>query len=352
MKLSDLAARLSLPVEGDGSVEIRRAAGIDDAVAGDITYVKDLKNANRLANTKASAVIVGPNITAGSAPVLRAPEPGSAFVRAIEILHPRTKPTPGVHKTASVSASAKVGPGASIGAFAFVDDGVTIGRNCEIRAHAVIHRGATIGDDCLIHSRAVLREGVSLGHRVIVQDGAVIGADGFGFERQKNGSYLKIPHIGTVVLEDDVEIQANACVDRAALGETRIRRGTKIDNLVQVGHNCDVGEDTVLCGQVGIAGTSKVGRNCMLAGQVGVADHITIGDGAIIMAQAGLGTDVPAKAILAGTPGTDARTYQRFGLAIPKFVESLRTMRDSEERVAKLEGGAVTGSGTESPSST
>src|SRR5262245_9853636 len=354
MKLSELAARLSLPVEGDGTVEIRRAAGLDDAVAGDLTFVKDMKYASRLATTKASAAIVGHNIEAGSATVLRSPEPGTSFVRAIELLHPRPRPAAGVHKTAVVSPNAKVGAGTSIGAFVFVDDGVEIGANCEVRAHAVLCRGAVVGDDCLLHSRVVLREGVRLGRRVIVQDGAVIGADGFGCEKQKNGSYLKIPHVGTVVVEDDVEIQANACVDRATLGETRVRRGTKIDNLVQVGHNCDVGEDTVLCGQVGLAGTSRVGRGCMLAGQVGVADHVSSGDGSMIMAQAGLPSNVPPKSVLAGSPATDARTYQRFGLAVAKILESLKTVRSLEERVGRLEGapGGDDVTGTPSPSST
>ncbi len=348
MKVSEIARRLDLTLEGDPDVDVRRAAGIDDAVPGDLTYVKDLKHASRLATTKASAAIVGRNIDAKGATVLRADEPGTAFVRAIHLLHPASRPPAGVHPSAVVSSKARLGAGTFVGAFVFIDDDVVVGANCQIRAHATLHRGAVVGDDCVIHSRVVLREGATLGRRVIVQDGAVIGADGFGFERQKNGSYLKVPHIGAVVIEDDVEIQANTCVDRATLGETRIRRGTKIDNLVQIGHNCEVGEDTVLCGQVGLAGTSKVGKNVMLAGQVGVADHVTIGDGAMVMAQAGLPSDVPPKSVLAGSPACDARTYQRFGLAVPKFVESLKTMRDLEERVARLEAGA--GSGTPSPS--
>ncbi|MCC7139923.1 MAG: UDP-3-O-(3-hydroxymyristoyl)glucosamine N-acyltransferase [Planctomycetes bacterium] len=339
MKVAELAARLGLPFEGDGSVEVVRCAGIDDARAGDITFLRDPKQAARALSTGASAIVLPAGVPAGAVPVLRAPDAGLAFLGVVAILHPRPRPVPGVHPTAVVAASAKVGAGASIGAFVFVDEDVEIGAGCELRSHVAVHRGARLGDGCVLHSFAVVREGVTLGARVVLQDGAVIGADGFGFAKRPDGSYAKIPHVGTVVIEDDVEIQANACVDRATLGETRVGRGTKIDNLVQVAHNCRIGEHSILCGQVGLAGSTTLGKGVTLAGQVGTGDHSRVGDGATALAQAGIPSEVAAGAVVAGTPAIDARTYMRFITSTERFLDLLKEVRDHGKRLAALEGG-------------
>jgi UDP-3-O-[3-hydroxymyristoyl] glucosamine N-acyltransferase len=338
VKVSELARQLGLPVEGDGDVEVLRAAPIDGAGPGDLSFVYEPLWATKAAATKASALVLAPGIVATHVPVIRAPEARLAFFQAVGILHPRVRPPAGIHPTAVVSPTAKIGAGTSIGALVFIGDGVEIGTGCEIQPHVVIHRDARLGDDCLIHSRVSIREGCRLGSRVIIQDGAVIGGDGFGFAKRPDGRQHKIPHNGIVVIEDDVEIQANTCIDRATLGETRICRGAKIDNLVQVAHNCVVGENAILCAEVGLSGSVTLGKDVMLAGQVGIADHVTLGDGVLALAQCGILRNVAAGAIVAGSPEMDRRTYQRFMLAIPRLLEMLRNTKDSERRITALEG--------------
>jgi UDP-3-O-[3-hydroxymyristoyl] glucosamine N-acyltransferase len=217
MRLSDLASRLGVPVEGDGSVEVRRASGLDEAGPGDLSFVRDAKYAAKVATTKASALILPPGIGAGSVPVLRSPAPDLHFLQAVMALHPRVRPPAGIHATAVIDPTARIGAGASVGPYVVVEADVSIGARAEIGPHVVIRRGVTIGDDAWVHARVVIREGCRIGHRVILQDGAVIGCDGFGFARRPDGTHQKIPQVGIVVIEDDVEIQANACVDRATL---------------------------------------------------------------------------------------------------------------------------------------
>jgi UDP-3-O-[3-hydroxymyristoyl] glucosamine N-acyltransferase len=337
MRLSEVAKRIGGMVEGD-DVEIRRVAGIDVAEAGDLTFLDNAKYAARLAQSKASAVIVGRDTPRPAMPVVRVDAPRLAFAKAIEAFHPAWRPEPGVHPTAVVAPTARLGPGASVGACAVIEDGVVIGKDAVLFPHVVIHREVVIGDDFRAHAHAIVRERCRIGDRVTLQDGVVVGSDGFGFAPRPDGSHHKIPHVGTVVIEDDVEIQANSCVDRAAVGETRVRRGAKIDNLVQVGHSCDVGEDTLLCGQVGLGGSSKVGRNVTLAGQVGVADHARIGERVMATGQTGIHTDVPAGAIVAGSPQIDYRlwlratgVFMRLG-DIAKEVKALREELDALRR--------------------
>jgi UDP-3-O-[3-hydroxymyristoyl] glucosamine N-acyltransferase len=345
MKLSEIASRLredprrgtEVVVEGDGDVEIRAVATLDDAGPGDLTFLSNPKYARRVGETKASAIILGKDAPPSALPTLRAPDAYLAFARALAILVPAARPAPGIHPTAVVAKSAKVGPGSSLGPYVVVEDDAVIGKDAVLRAHVVIGRGARIGDSFHAHAGAVVREGCVVGSRVTLQDGAVVGADGFGFARRGDGSWEKIPQTGIVVLEDDVELQANACVDRAAIGETRVRRGAKVDNLVQVGHGCEVGEDTLLCGQVGLAGTSKIGKSVVLAGQVGVAGHLTVGDGAQVMAQAGVTSDVAPGAVVGGSPADDARDAIRRLKVYERLPELAKTIRDLEARLSALE---------------
>ena len=339
MRLADLAARLALPLEGEGSIEIVKGASLESAGRGDITFLGHPKHAAKAASTKASAIVLPPGAPAGTAAVLRAPDPYLAFAAALEILQPAHRPAaPGIHPTAVVAKGARIGPGAAVGAFVVVEDDVEVGRNACLGPHVVLHRGVRVGDDVVIHSHSVVREGCRLGHRVILQNGVVIGADGFGFAKRPDGTHKKIPQVGIVVVEDDVEIQAGSCVDRATLGETRIGRGTKIDNLVQVGHNVVVGEDTILCAQVGLSGSTTVGKGVTLAGQVGSGGHLTIGDGVTAVAQSGIPGDVAPGKVIAGSPAMDMRDWLRASAAFPRLADLQKEVRELRKKVDALKG--------------
>jgi UDP-3-O-[3-hydroxymyristoyl] glucosamine N-acyltransferase len=342
MRLRELASRIGGSVEGDAEVDVLRGASLEEAGEGDLTFLADARHAAKARATKASAIVLGPKDARPSIAAIRAPDAYLAFAKALEVLHPAPRPAPGVHPTAVVAKSARLGPGAVVDALAVVEDDVRIGANAWIGPHAVIHRGATIGDDFRAHAHAVVREGCRIGHRVVLQNGAVVGADGFGFVKRADGSYHKVPQVGVVEIGDDVDVQANACIDRATLGATRIGRGVKVDNLVQVGHNCVVGEDTVLCGQTGLAGSTVVGKRATLAGQVGVAGHLTIGDGATVMAQTGVIADVPAGKMWAGYPGVEHREWVTTQAALLRLPELLKEVRALRKRVEALErrGGA------------
>jgi UDP-3-O-[3-hydroxymyristoyl] glucosamine N-acyltransferase len=239
---------------------------------------------------------------------------------------------PGVHKTAVVSESAKIGARAHVGAYVVVCDEVVIGEDAVLLPHVVIYPGARIGKRFFAHAHAIVREGCVLGHDVTLQNGAVIGADGFGFAKRGDGSWAKILQTGPAVLEDAVEVQANACVDRASVGETRIAKGAKIDNLVQVGHGSNVGENSLLCAQVGLAGSTTVGKNVILAGQVGVAGHLTIGDNAVATAQTGIPSDVAPGAVVSGYPAMDNKMWLRTVAAVNRLPELIRKLRAGESR--------------------
>src|SRR5882672_3146898 len=304
MKLGELAARLGCKLEGDENGEVHRVAGIENAQAGELTFLSNPRYSRELAKTLASAVFLDEKAViqraAGLPPLaaLRSKNPYYDFARAIELFSAPVAYAPGIHPTAIVAKSAKIGEGAHIGPHCFVEEGVEIGRNAVLHSLVTIYRNTRIGDDFLAHSQTVVREGCTIGNRVILQNGAVIGGDGFGFAKRADGHWHKIMQQAPVVIEDDVEIQANSCVDRATVGETRIRRGAKIDDLVLIGHACEIGEDAILCGQVGLAGSTKVGNRCILAGQVGAAGHMEIGDGAVITSQSGVPTDVRPGAIM------------------------------------------------------
>jgi UDP-3-O-[3-hydroxymyristoyl] glucosamine N-acyltransferase len=329
MKLSNLAERLGGRVDKPVDVEITGVAGIEDALAGQITFVANPKYASAARSTRASAVIVSEDFPTIERPALRHSNPYLAFARAIELFYDAPKYTPGIHPTAVIHPAATIGQGASIGAYVVVSEHVQIGPNCTLLPHVVIYHGAVIGRNFFAHAHAVVREHCQIGDDVILQNGAVIGADGFGFAKTDKNEWHKIVQSGAAVLENDVEVQANACVDRASIGETRVGRGSKVDNLVQVGHGSRVGERTLLCAQVGLAGSTDVGNDVILAGQVGVAGHCSIGDGVIATAQTGIPSSVEAGKVVSGYPAIDNRQWLRAVAIFGKLPELARSLRAS-----------------------
>jgi UDP-3-O-[3-hydroxymyristoyl] glucosamine N-acyltransferase len=333
MKLGELAAQLGCRLEGDEVCEIHGVAPIETARPGEVTFLSNPRYVRELGRTLASAVFVGEKAVIERGPelpplaALRSQNPYFDFARAIELFSTLAEYPPGIHPTAVVAKSATIGEGAHIGPHCFVDDGVKIGRRAMLHSLVTIYRNARIGDDFLAHSQTVVREGCTIGNRVILQNGVVVGADGFGFAKRSDGQWHKIMQNAPVVIEDDVEIQANACIDRATVGETRIRRGAKIDDLVLVGHACEVGEDTILCGQVGLAGSTRVGNRCILAGQVGSAGHLDIGDGAVITAQTGLHADVPPGTMWSSSPAIPNKLYVRVMAALKHLPEMHKKVR-------------------------
>ena len=332
MKLSQIASTLGARLDG-ADCEINGIAGIEEAVPGQITFVANEKYAAAAKSTKASAVIVGENFPAITAATLRTKNPYLAFARAIPLFYDAPKYQPGVHPTAVVAQSAKIGSNAHIAAYAVIDEDVVIGNNCVVLPHVVIYRGARIGDNFFAHAHSIVREFCRLGDNITLQNGAVIGADGFGFAKDNEGKWEKIVQSGPAILEDDVEVQANACVDRASVGETRVGRDSKIDNLAQIGHGSVVGEHTMICGQAGLAGSTEVGNNVILAGQVGVAGHCTIGDGVIATAQSGIPNDVEAGKMVSGYPAMDNRQWLRAVAIFNKLPELARTVRELQKRL-------------------
>ncbi len=334
MTLGDLAARLGAElVPGAGQVrnpagtEITGVAGIREAGPADITFVDNPKYAAFARDTRAAAVIVSPEFAAVSVPTLRIRNPYLAFARAIESFYRAPEYPPGIHPTAVLHAGAKLGKRVHIGAYVVISEDCTVGDDAVLLPHVVLYPGVKIGHRFFAHAHAVVREHCRLGDDVVLQNGAVVGADGFGFAKDGEGRWTKILQSGPAILEDVVEIQANACIDRASIGETRIGRGTKIDNLVQVGHGSAVGENTLLCAQVGLAGSTTVGRDVILAGQVGVAGHLTIGDGAVATAQTGIPSDVAPGAVVSGYPAMDNRSWLRTVAAVNRLPEFFRKLR-------------------------
>jgi len=336
MKLGEIAARLACAVEGDANLEITGLAAIEEAKPGELTFLADQKYRPTLETTRASAVIAGKEALPSRLAGLRSANPRFDFARAIEIFHPAPHFAAGIHPSAVVAKSAKVGAGSHIGPHCFVDENVEIGRDAVLHSFVAIYRDVRIGDEFFAHSGVSVREGCRIGNRVLIQNGVVVGSDGFGFEKQANGRWYKIRQAGIVVVEDDVEIQANSAIDRATIGETRIGRGTKIDNLVQVGHSCKIGEDTLLCGQAGLAGTTRIGNRCTLAGQTASAGHLTIGDGAVLTARTAVANDVPPGAIYSGEPGFDNLAWRKSVAVFSRLPELQKQVRTLHEEVAAL----------------
>ena len=326
MKLRTLADHLGATLHGDPEVEIEGIAGIEEAGHGQVTFVANKRYAPLARTTRAAAILVEPAFPEIPTPTLRIADPYLAYARTIELFYTPPRPQPGIHPTAVIAPSAKIGQRAHIAPYVVIGEDVQIGEDCILHPHVVVYAGARIGARFIAHAHAVVREHCHLGDDVILQNGAIIGADGFGFARTPAG-WHKIVQSGPAVLEDRVEIQANACIDRASIGETRIKAGAKVDNLVQVGHGSTVGENTLLCAQVGLAGSTTVGKNVILAGQVGVAGHCTIGDGAIATAQSGIPNDVAPGATVSGYPAQENRQWLRTVASVNKLPELLRQLR-------------------------
>jgi len=336
MKLGLIAARLGCELEGEADLEIAGVAGIEEAREGDLTFLANRKYRPAVESTQASAILIAKDAGPVRIAALRSDNPYLDFARAIEFFHPAPQYSPGIHPTAQIAKSAKIGAESHIGPYCFVDEDVELGRNAVLHSFVVIYRGARIGDDFFAHSHSCVREGCRIGDRVTLQNGVAIGSDGFGFAKQANGQWYKMRQAGPAIVEDDVEIQAHSAIDRATIGETRIGRGTKIDNLVQVGHACKVGKDTLLCGQVGLAGTTHVGNRCILAGQVGAAGHLTIADGAVLTAQSGVPSDVPAGAIYSGYPAMESLAWRKSVAVFNRLPELQKELRELREEVARL----------------
>src|SRR6516165_4175018 len=338
MKLSAIAAALEVRLEnGSPETEISGLNGIEQAGAGELTFVSNPKYASAARSTRAAAVIVGEDFPALPTAMLRSKDSYLSFARALELFHQPRKYSAGIHPTAVVHVSARIGPGTHIGPYVVVEEDVHIGANAVLLAHVVIYRGAKIGNNFFAHSHAVVRENCRIGNNVLLHNGVVIGSDGFGFARTAEGHWHKIPQPAPVILEDDVEVQANSCIDRASVGETRIKRGVKVDNLVQVGHGCDIGENTLLCGQVGLAGSTRVGRNVLLAGQVGAAGHLTIGDNVIASSQSGIPNDVEPNRVISGYPAMDNARWLKCCAAYARLPEIYAAFRKVRRYLATME---------------
>ena len=340
MKLQDIAAALGCKLEGDGEIEISGVAGMEHAEPCHLTFLANPKYAHKVKHTRAGAILVTEAVADHGIASLISENPYLDFARALELFYKPPRPGPGIHPLASIAPSAVVGQGASIGPFAVVGEKVRIGRNAILHPHVVIYEGAEIGDDFLAHSHAVVREFCRVGDRVILQNGAVVGGDGFGFAKRADGTHYKIVQSGITVIEDDVEIQCLSAIDRATVGESRVKRGAKIDNLVQVGHASVVGEDNIICAQTGLAGSSVLERNVLLAGQVGISGHLIIHDDVIVYAQSGVGGDVEKGSRISGSPAFPAGEWLRAITAFPKLPELMKIMRELKKKVEQLEHNA------------
>src|SRR5260370_3332159 len=340
MKLSELAAKPGAThTSSDADVEIEGAAGLDQAAPGQVTVLSNPRYTSRVAATRASAIYLGDDVEVSRADVavLRAKDPYLAFTRALRLFHPRASFTPAIHPSAIIDPTARIATNVFIGAHTVIGKAVEIGKGVQIHPNVTIYDHASIGNDSVIHSGVAIRAHSVLGKRVIVHNNTVIGSDGFGFAKDEERRWLKIPQTGRVVVEDDVEIGAGSTIDRASTGETRIKRGAKLDNLVQVGHSCEVGEDALLCAQVGMAGSSRVGDRVILTGQVGIGGHITVGDDAILYPQSGVPKDVAAREVLVGTPAFLVGAFWRAIAVFKKLGDIPKRIRGLEKRLDEIE---------------
>lgn len=333
--LGQVAELLGCTLSGDADREITGVSTIEKAGPAEITFLANLKYAPKAKDTKAGAILASEPIA--GVPTLLSKNPYFDFSRALALFYQPPKPNPGVHPTASIAPTARIGSGASIGAYAVVGEHCVIGADALLYAHAVIYDGCIIGDRFTAHSHVSVREFCRIGNRVTLHNGVVVGGDGFGFAKGPDGRQHKIVQSGITVLEDDVEVQSLTSIDRATMGETRVKRGAKIDSLCQIGHACVIGEDNIICGQTGLAGSTVLEENVIMAGQTGSAGHITIHKNAIVWAQSGVGHDVAEGAIVSGSPAFDSRDWLRASASFSRLPEMLRTIRALERRVAELE---------------
>ncbi len=340
MKLAALAEQTGARfMPGDADLEIEGAAGLDHAQLGQVTFLSNPRYASRVANTGASAIYIGEDteVSRADIAVLRAKDPYLAFTRALVVFHPTPALIPAIHPSAVIDPTANVAQDVFIGAHVVIGPDAIIGNRVQIHPNATIANNVTIGSDSVIHSGVAIRENSVIGRRVIIHNNAVIGSDGFGFAKDEERRWLKTPQTGRVVIEDDVEIGAGTTIDRASTGETRIKRGAKLDNLIQIGHSCVVGEDALLCAQVGMAGSSRVGDRVILTGQVGIGGHITVGDDAILYPQSGVPNDVAAGEILVGTPAFEVSAFWRAIAVFKKLGDLPKRIRALEKRLDEIE---------------
>ena len=336
MKLGEIAEKLGCELQGSAEIEICGVAGIEEAGEDELTFVSNPKYLGQIKSTQAGAIILSQKAPPTPVPTLVSENPYLSFARAIELFYQPPDPIPGIHPAATVADTATLGENHSIGANAVIGEGVRLGDNAVLHPGVVIYPHAQIGNDFLAHAHSVVREYCRIGDRVILQNSAVVGSDGFGFAPQEDESYYKMSQSGIVVLEDDVEVGAGTCIDRATVGETRIGQGTKLDNLVQIGHGSRVGRHTILAGQAGLAGSTQVGDHVMLGGQVGAAGHITIGDRAVATAQTGIARSVESGKMISGTPEMDSGLWKRNYLLMKEFPRLVDTIKRLEKEVAEL----------------
>ncbi len=335
--LGELAAALHATLEGDPARVITAVAPLDTAGPDQISFLIDARYAAAAKRSRAGAFLAGADASGLPGPVLRTEAPQQALIDLLTLFHPEAPATPGIAPSAVVAPDARVDPTATVGPFAVVEAGAVLRAGVRIHAFVFVGRGAEVGEGSVLHPRVVLCAGAILGRRVVVHPGAVVGADGFGYAFDGR-AHRKIPQVGGVLIEDDVEIGANTTIDRAMLGQTIVRRGTKIDNLVQIAHNVEIGEHSIIVAQVGISGSSRIGRGVVLAGQVGVADHMTVGDGAVILAQSGIARDVAPGEKLFGTPARPFLQSKRIWVVEEQLPEIARRLRAAERRLQRLEG--------------
>jgi UDP-3-O-[3-hydroxymyristoyl] glucosamine N-acyltransferase len=334
MTLGELASALGCTVHGPSDRAITGVATIDTAGPGDLTFLANPKYTARAKQSRAGAILVAAPFESATMASVVSKNPYLDFARALAMFYRPPRPPAGIHPLASVDPTATIGAGSAVGPFAVVGPRATLGRNAVLHPHVVIYEGVTIGDDFTAHAHASVREFCRIGHRVTLQNGVVIGGDGFGFAKRADGSHEKIVQSGITVIEDDVEVQTLSSIDRATLGETRVKRGAKVDSLVQVGHACVVGEDNIICAQTGLAGSSILGRNVLLAGQVGVSGHLTIHDNTVVYAQSGVVGDVEAGSVISGSPAYDAKAWLRTVSTLPRLAEMQRDLRAVKARLA------------------
>ena len=340
MKLSEIAEQTFSAVErGDANLEIVGAAGLDIAERGQITFLANPKYTPQIKETRASAIFLNEKEKCGreDIAVLRTKDPYLAYTRALRLFYTEQKFAPSVHPNAFIHETAKIAETVSIDAFVFIGADCEIGENVKIYPNVTVYDGVKIGANTVIHSGAAIRENCEIGANCIIHNNVTVGSDGFGYAKTEEKSWLKIPQVGRVRLEDDVEIGANTAIDCASVGETRIKRGAKIDNLVQIGHSCTIEEDALVCSQTGLAGSSVIGKRVILAGQVGIAGHLRVGDDAVLTAKSATSHDVENGKIMSGVPAFDNREWLRSTAAFRRLGEMARKIRELEKRIAELE---------------
>ncbi len=337
LSVEELARLLGCPFEGEGATEIRGVSSLEKAKLGDLVFLSQRKYLSLLEQSKASAAIIPAEEKYDRIPVIKSENPHMSFVKAVEIFYKPYRPQPGIHDSALISPSARIGKDVSIGPFVFIGDAAEIGDKTVIFPFVAIYPQVKIGKETVIHSHVSIREKTKIGNRVIIHNGAVIGSDGFGYLQDKDRPHIKIPQVGTITVEDDVEVGANTTIDRAALGETIIKKGTKIDNLVQVAHNVEIGPDSILAGQVGISGSTIIGKNVIMGGQVAVADHVNIGDNVMVAGRTGITKDVPSDCVIAGFPHLEIKEWRKSATMLPRLYDLAKEVKRLKKKVEELE---------------